>query len=215
MVRSVLTDGNGNGIDAAVESDALCVLPINAPPENDNVSLRPFRQFMTDDGTASGSSDMKALTGTSAAPISFFVNSANDSDRYITSLSFEISDAGSVLNKFGNISALSNGCKLFYEDRKLGDVIVNNSLKSNYDFVRLCQGNPSFGDAAGSFRASNVVSTSEAYIPILDFRQVFGLPWGVKIPKDSTVKINLEVRDDVTAIDSFNVIAYGFDRLKD
>lgn len=86
------------------------------------------------------------------------------------------------------------------------------TLKSNWDFVRLCLGNPSFGDA-GAFRVNNVSGTSEGYIPVLDLTKLIP-PYGIKLDMGTNQKLVLEIRDDVQGVDSFNAICYGFDRIE-
>lgn len=209
-----LVSGWGKANKARVGDDgAVYVADTRFPPENIDVEVRPFRQYMTDDGLSDGTFDMTSSTGTSANPVDYYVTAPTDSDRYLTSISFVIADQNSVLNKFGNITALSTGCQLYYEDLKLGSVDIHNALKSNFDFVRLCGGNPPFGDAAAAFRASNVEGVSEGYLPFLDLQKTFKIPWGIRLPKDSNRRLILSVKDDVTGVDAFNAIAYGFDRI--
>jgi len=82
-------------------------------------------------------------------------------------------------------------------------------LKSNFDFVRLAGGKPSFGDGAGAFRAGNMFGTSEGYLPCVDFDEIFNLQWGLRLRKGTNDRIVLRVRDDVTGIDAFNAQCYG------
>jgi len=213
MIKSIVVDGHGRGDKAGVEDGALCVSDRGVPPQQLNGEVRIFRQFLTADGTDSGSNDMR-VNGTSTAAVPFYVGSASDADRYVCTLSFLIADANANLNQFGNITALSNGCNLFYEDGDLGNVTIHSALTSNFDFVRLCNGNPSFGNTTNVFKASNASGNSDGYLPVLNIKEVFGLTWGIKLTKGSTKRIVLEVKDDATGVDAFNCIAYGFDRLR-
>jgi hypothetical protein len=77
--------------------------------------------------------------------------------------------------------------------------------------VRLCLGEPSFGSGADVFRGQNIVGASEWYIPTLDFKN-FGFKWGLKLEANTTNKLLLEVNDDLSTIDGFNALAYGFRR---
>ena len=123
--------------------------------------------------------------------------------------------AGQTLSEWGNTnSALTNGCRLFYTDES-GEVDIHDALKTNWDFIRLCLGNPAFGDGSAAFRASNVSGASEGYIPFLDTRQTFGFRWGIRLAAGSSQRVTLRVRDNVSAIDQFDCIAYGFERLPD
>lgn len=173
--------------------------------KSDETSI--FRQYLKNEA---GSSDM--LVDGSTDNELFFISADVDDDIYITSLSFVIADAGSTLNKFGNIAALTNGCEFFYESTS-GNIVIHDALKTNFDFVRLCNGNPAFGDGTGAFRAGNVSGTSEAYLPTFDTR-VFGFPFGIRLRAGTEQRIALKIKDDCTGIDQFDIIAYGFRRLK-
>ena len=144
----------------------------------------------------------------------FYVQASETRDRYICQLSFVIADASQTLNEFANTNAaLTNGCRLFYED-ELGEVDIHEALKTNFQFVRLSGGSPAFGDAANAFRASNVSGASEGYLPVLDLRSMFGFRWGVRLAVGTTQRIAMTIRDDCSAADQFDCIAYGFERLK-
>ena len=90
-----------------------------------------------------------------------------------------------------------------------GDIVINDSLKSNFDFIRPALGQPAFGDSAAAFLASNVVGSSEAFIPTLDLSNTFGLPWGIKLRANTNDKLVWQVRDDNTGPDQFDIVAYG------
>ena len=209
-IKSYILDGKGNGRKAAVSSEnAVIVSDLRLPPEDIDVPIRPFRQFMLN----GASSDMR-VAGSAASPIDFVVEASTDSDRYIDSISWVIADAQAALNKFGNITALTNGVELFYQDSKLGNVIIADSLKSNFEFLRLCgKGASPIGATTDSYRASNVQGASEGYIMTLDFSEQFGMPWGIRLPKNSNLKLIARIKDDTTGVDAFNAIAYGFDRI--
>ena len=212
MLDINLIDGKTpNKYAARVEkTGAVRIIEEPTPPFNSlRSSMRITRQFLTDDGTSSGDEDMR-VDG-SVTPVEFWYPASPDKDRYVTQLSFVISDAGATLNQFGSIGALTNGCRLAYED-EMGEMEINDSLTTNWEFVRLAGGNPAFGDGNTSFRANNVNGTSEAYIPILDLRTIFGFKWGVRLQAGTTQRIVLTVRDDVSAVDQFDCVVYGFER---
>jgi hypothetical protein len=204
-----IVDGSGSGKEATVGSDGdIYTTNIGLPPKEVSAVLRPFATLLADN---TGVTDM--LVDGSTIARDFYITAGNNGDRYIQTLAFTIADAGATLNSFGSISALSIGCQLIYEDAELGDVIIAENMKTNFDFVQLCNFEPTFGTAADAFRAKNVESTSEAYVPILDLTDVFGMPYGLRLPGNSTKKLLLRIRDDVSTIDRFDVKAFGFDRI--
>jgi hypothetical protein len=210
-IRTNIEDGSGNGYLAKVSPEGfLFTQEAPYPPASEETKITVYREFLTlnNDGTTN---DMRVNGSTT--PQQFFITAEPDFDVYITTVSFLIADAGASLNEFGGISALANGCRFFYEDNN-GEINVGTSLVSNFEFVRLCQGNPSFGGGSSAFLANNVVGTSEAFIPVFDFRN-FGFKWGLKLSAGSQNRLVLEVNDNVTAIDAFNAVAYGFRRVLD
>lgn len=207
------------GIKAYIESRDGIPLKINGegeitaslhthPPIDEKVAALPFRQYFTDNGKSTGSNDMK-VSGSSSTPLNFYIRANQDRDIFIRSISIEISDASASLNNFGNVTALSNGIEFYWETLDAGKITIHESLKTNWDFVRLCSGNPSFGATTNAFRASNVSGSSEGYIPFLDVVSTFGLPWGFRLRKGTSDKLVFSIKDSTAGVDSFDIVAYG------
>ena len=142
----------------------------------------------------------------------FSVISHETRDRYITQVSFLLADASAVLNKFGNVTALTTGCNFEYIYGTGETITIYGALKSNWDFVRMCCGNPSFGATTNAFIASNVSGTSEGIIPVLDFTKIIP-PYGLCIEAGTDQRLLLRINDDTSGVDAFDAIAYGFERL--
>jgi len=120
-----------------------------------------------------------------------------------------LADAGATMNKFGNITALSNGCNLEWKSNVLGIVSMGTALKSNFDFVQMADFNPSFGTGTSSFKASNVEGTSEAYVPQIDFTVSYGFRWGIPLIKGTTDRLCFTINDNVSTIDRLDAVAKG------
>ncbi len=213
MIKAKIIGSGPERTEVDVEkSGAMSVVERPFPPFGVMQNVRPFRQFLTDDGTPTGSEDM--LVDGSVTPVDFFVEAPQDADLYVTRLSFIVVDQNASLNTFGNIPALTNGCRLFYTD-ELGEVVIAEALQTNFDIVRLGSGLPSFGDGTTAFIANNVDFISEGIIPILDFKDTFGFRWGLELRNGSRQRLVLTIQDDITGIDAMDVIVYGFLRLED
>lgn len=209
MLNAKIVDGHGSGEKLKINPDgSVNIIRRIRPPTDDNIVVLPFRQYFTLNGEPDGDNDMR-VAGTTTSPVSFYIDADDDYDIYIQTISFLISDSGATLNKFGNITALADPCRLYWTTQEAGDVIIDDTLSSNFDFVRLCSGEPSFGSGNDAFRANNVVGTSEAFIPVLDTTDQFGMEWGFRIRKGSQERIFLQVRDDTTGVDAFNIVGYG------
>jgi len=221
--RTTIQDGEGTGKNAQVDPGGyLFVQPAPFPPDDNRDIQLIYRQFLTlnGDGTT-----IDMLVDGSVTPQIFTIPGKPDNDIYITSLSFVIAGDGLVLgNDFaGSGTALTNGMRLYYEDSN-GEVNIGTSLQTNFDFIRLCQGNPAFADPTlGPFIADNIAGSSgkgstpaDGIIPVLNFRDVFGFQYGLKIARNTNNRLVLEVNDNLTTglglNAAFNIIAYGFER---
>jgi hypothetical protein len=207
MLKTVIIDGYGNQNKAKVNGEGeLSVVVHPHPPKDEAESPLPVREYFK---TSAGSSDM-AVDGSTTA-VEFSINSQANFDVYIRTASIVIADASQTLQEFGNLNAaLTNGVKLEWRTSDLGTVVIHDGLKTNFDFIRLALGNPSLGDGASAFLASNAIPTNiEAYLPVVDFSQVFGLPWGLRLRAGTTDKVVWTVQDNVSAVDQFDIIGYG------
>lgn len=208
-IKARILDGTGKGTELEIDSNnAAKVVNVGIPPKDLNTVLKPFTSLFQNEN---GVTDMRVDGSTANAD--FYVTAVEQGDLYIQTLAFTIADAGASLNEFGALSALTNGCDLIYQDNELGDVVIASALKSNFDFVQLCNFNPTFGTGTAAFLASNVSGTSEAYVPILDLTDVFGLPYGLRLPRRSDKKLVLRIKDNVSTIDRFDIKAFGFVRV--
>ena len=205
-IRVGVTNSTGKSHGLKVDkNNSAYVTDTGVPPMLKNTALKPFSEYLT----LNGSKDM--LVNGSVDSIDFVLGSSSVGERFIHTLAFTIADAGATMNKFGNEPPLTVGCELILQDDKLGNVSFASELKSNFDFVQLANFEPSFGTGTASFKASNVFGASEAYVPILDIQDVFGVRYGLRINKDSTKKLILRINDDVSAIDRFDVKCFGYD----
>lgn len=213
--KTQILDGTGKGYYAKVDQyNTLWVRDLGIPPttDPDNPSAglgdiqKVYREYLTLNGNGT-TIDMRVV-GSLASPSLFYVSAESNFDIYITSLSFVIVDANLTLAQFGNIGALTNGLNLYYEDQN-GTTFIGQNLKTNFEIIRLSQGNPAWGDPTGAFIANNVAGASEGVLPILDFRKVFGLPYGIRLGAGTSNKLVLEIRDNVSGVDQFDIIAYG------
>ena len=170
--------------------------------------VQPFRQYLTADGTAAGSNDM-GVDG-SVTNQSFYIPANGDKDRYITTLSFIVGYGTSGQpNQWADGTALSNGSRLYYENRN-GEADIHEALKSNQDMFRL-----SFNMIPTTWEVRHVNATND-YGYFISFELTkLGLPFGIKLDGGTTQRLIMTIRDNAgAAADSFNCIGYGFERFK-
>ena len=200
-----LIDGLGSKTKNKINQyNAIKVYDQGIPDVDDPVLQIPKSDYLKDIND-----NFDARVDGSAAPVDFFISALPNNDIYISSLSFKIADQNAQLNNFGNIGALTNGFELVYKNQEIGERILVDSIRSNFDFIRLCQGLPAFSQGVESFRASNVIGGSEGYIPVLRFRDNFGLPFGIRLKAGTNDKLILRVRDNVTGVDAFDIFYYA------
>ena len=186
---------------------------IPSPPADVPMTMRIYRQYLTDDGLAKDGTNQDMTVDGSSTAVDFYVKADTDNDIYIKSLSFVLTEPSMGLNEWANTNnSLTNGCRLFYEDIN-GEVDIADAIKTNWELIRLCFGQPAFGSGSTVFRASNVLGTDEGYLPFLDVETVFGSPWALRLKAGTNQKLTMRIRDDITSTDSFDCIVSGVEVL--
>ena len=183
---------------------ALRVVAAPYPPTLgcSNVQIAPVTAL----ATAAGSSDMRVNGAT--APVEFLLRAHPEYQTWLVSATFVIADASMTLSSFGNLTALTNGCRFFYRNTR-GEIDIANLL-SNFDIVTLCGGHPAFGSGATAFIAANVSGNSEGLVQVYDFAAHLP-PHGVRLTRGSQEELVLAVRDDLsTGIDRFQVLVKAY-----
>lgn len=178
------------------------------PPIDEDVAAYPFSQWFTDDGFSTGSNDM--LVDGSSTNVDFYICASSTVDIFVKTISVQIADANAVLNKFGNLTALTNGVEFHYKTNKLGDVTIQDEIKTNLDFIRLGLSTAGVGDGSSAFRADvSGGGTADAYLPIIDLSLTFGFPWGLRLKKGSNDCLGFTIKDNVSTMDTFNIKGFG------
>ena len=202
-LRTILVNGHGEEVEVKVTPEGNLNTVIHPhPPQGETLVANPFRQYFTDDGTSSGSNDMRVDGSTNN--VEFSIKAIPDYDLHIKTLSVLIADAGATLGEFANLAALTNGIEFCWVSQDVGAIVIADSIKTNYEFLRLSLGKPTLDVAA------NVVGAADAFSPSIDLSETFGLPWGIKLRKNTQDKLIFKVRDDLsTGITQFDIIGYG------
>jgi hypothetical protein len=208
VLKTVITNSVGNKSSAKVNGDnALYTIDIPYPPLEVQ-KVKPFRQYLTDDGTASGSNDL-GIDG-SVTNVCFYVQASNDSDRYIKSLSIIVGySATSKPYLFADAAALTNGCRLYYESFR-GEVDIDDAIKTNAELLRIANDNIVLSDWQIRHLAAN---NDYGYLVKIDLTE-FSPTYGIKLDKGTDQRLIMCIRDDATAADDFNIQAVGFDRFE-
>lgn len=155
----------------------------------------PYTAFFTDDN---GLNDMVVSTDTD-----FCIRAVSDYDIYIGSIHVLLADAGAAFNEFGNLPALSNGCSLTWSSQEFGDREILGEIKENLDFYRLTEQEPRIIDLSGG--------GADAVSCFINFKDLFLLPYGVRLRRGTKEKLTFAIRDDLTGITTFNIRANGLE----
>jgi hypothetical protein len=202
-----ILSGTGKKQFAEVTEDNELLVTTSSYPPFKSQKIRPFRQYFTIDGTPSGDKDM-GVDG-SVTPQDFYIPSADGFDRYILAINIIVGyGTQSQPFKFADGTALTNGCRLSYESI-LGNVDIHEGIKSNQDVFRL-----SDDPITSLWEVRGVNALNDyGYFMTSSFSEISS-QYGIKLDEGTTQRISMEIRDDCTNADSFNIIAYGFERFK-
>ena len=209
MIGTKIRDGSGSGNVAKVDNEgALQVVVHPHPPIGEVIAPLPFSQFFTTDGTSAGSKDM--IVNGATTPIKFYISANDEYDIYIKSISIQISDPGASLEKFGALTALTNGIRFYYYSARTGEYVLADAIKTNLAFFRDATGGKDFGDGTNAWKADISGGTGEdTYFPEIDLGDRYGLQWGLRIEAGTTGQLVYEVRDNLAGLSVFNIKAYG------
>jgi hypothetical protein len=127
MIKTEIFDGYGSGRKAKVDEFGEFNVVIHPhPPKGDTTDVLPFRSYFEN----VGSNDMTVNGATNS--VDFSINASADYDIYIKSISLVIGDGGSpALNKFGALSALTNGVEWIYFNQLQGEYTLHEGIKTN------------------------------------------------------------------------------------
>lgn len=201
----ILRDGEGRPNSARINGEGeLGVVVHSHPPLDEGITSYPFSAWFE----SSGSNDMRVDGSTTAQE--FKIVAATNVDIFIKTISVRIADASAVLNKFGNLTALTNGVDWNYQNDALGRLTIQGGIQTNLDFIRLGFSTVGTGDGSSAFRADTSGAGADTYLPIIDLTQTFGFPWGLRLRKGTNDAMSFVVNDDLsTGMDGFDIRAFG------
>lgn len=214
MLPVTLVNPENNTKQLVEPTRAALVSMRPVPPFGADLDAIVFRTFLTD---STGDNDMTVLASPSIPRI-FSVRAVPFSDLYIKSLTFVITGTGMNLGDFGDQVALTDPCILTYETETVR-VTLADDITTNFDLFRL---GGEFSPATGvTTSALKVASPSmagpsdDAYPIFIDFSEVYGFPWGIKLAADTEQRFDFLIQSDLTAIPTFDCTAQGFLRQRD
>lgn len=206
MIDVRLQDSRGKGNYAKVNGEGeLSVVVHPHPPKDEEVESLPYRSYFEN----GGSNDM--IVDGSSTNVDFSIDAFEDYDIYIKSISVEIADGGSpALDKFGSLSALTNGVGVYYFNQQEGEYEIHEGIKTNLEFIRMGVDTAAIGTGSDAFLADvSGGGTTKSYLPNIDIAETFGMPYGLRLRKGTTDKLIFRIKDDLAGLVRFNAIGYG------
>lgn len=206
MIKVELIDGHGKGDKLKISTEgAANVIAHPHPPITEQLEVLPFRARFNLDGD----SDMNK--NGSITPLEFSVEASNDFDVWIKTIFVEIADNGNpALNKFGSLSALTNGVEWLYFNQKNGEYTLHDGIKNNKEFIRIGIDTHGIGTGVDAYLAdTSGGGTEKAYLPIIDLGEMYGMSYGLRLRKSSTDRLYFRINDNLSSLSQFNAIAYG------
>jgi hypothetical protein len=205
-----IIDDHGTDTGAKVDHEgAVHIVAHTHPPIDEVTTSLPFRQYLTDNGTSTGSNDM--IVDGSTNPVDFYISASDEFDIWIKSISVQIGDAGSpTLDKFGALTALTTGVQWCYFTQNDGLYQLHDGIKTNLEFIRIGVDTAGIGTGTDAFLADNSGGGSEkSYLPVIDMSETFGMPYGLRLRKGTTDRIIFTINDALAGLITFNAIGYG------
>lgn len=182
------------------------IIPHNHPPLTETIFTLPFREYFTD-----GSTNDMTVNGSLSTPVEYYIEAHSNNDIFIKYISIEIGDGGNpTLNKFGALSALTNGIKWTWTTQSLGEYELHEGIKTNKSFIRIGGDTASIGTGVDAFLADvSGGGTEKSYLPNIDMSETFGMPYGLRLRKGTKDRVSFIVQDNLTGLTTFDIIGYG------
>jgi hypothetical protein len=208
MISSKIIGDNGESLQIK-DNGAIEVIVHPHPPLDDSIDALPFRQYFTDNGKSTGSSLM-SVNG-SINFVDFYITANPNYDTYIKYITVEIGDGGTpALNKFGALTALTNGVSFLWDTQKEPLYELHEGIKTNKEFIRIASDTGAIGTGTEAYLADVSGGGSEkSYLPNMDMKEIYGLPWGIRLKGGTKDRIIFRVQDNLTGLSTFNAIGTG------
>tara|TARA_R110000803_G_scaffold12889_8_gene36532 strand:- start:1064 stop:1702 length:639 start_codon:yes stop_codon:yes gene_type:complete len=209
MIVAKIIGSDGQVLKVNGEGEVAVVIHQH-PPINEEVTALPFRQYFTDNGGLTGSNDM-TVNGTLVAPQDFYITANPIYDIYIKYITVEIGDGGSpALNKFGALTSLTNGVAFLWDTQTEPNYELHEGIKTNKEFIRIASDTGAIGTGTEAYLADvSGGGTEKSYLPNMDMKEIYGLPWGLRLRGGTLDKIIFRVQDNLSGLSTFNAIATG------
>jgi hypothetical protein len=208
MIHTRIVGADGKPLKVNGEGE-IAVTIHQHPPDNEEVIALPFRQYFTDSGLSTGSNIM-AVNGSTTSQ-DFYISANPNFDIYIKYITIEIGDGGTpALNKFGSLSALTNGVGFYWDTIIEKDYELHEGIKTNKEFIRIASDTGAIGTGTEAYLADvSGGGTEKSYLPSMDMKEIYGLPWGLRLRKGTLDRLVFRVQDNLSGLSTFNAIATG------
>jgi hypothetical protein len=208
MISASIVGNEGNKVRVGDEGEIGVVIHQH-PAVNEGDIAIPFRSYFTNNGLIGGVNDMTVDGSTNF--VDYYISASTEYDIYIKYITVEIGDGGTpALNKFGALAALTSGVAFLWDTLQDPEYTLHEGIKTNKEFIRIASDTGAIGTGIDAYLADVSGGGSEkSYLPNMDMTELYGLPWGIRLRKDSNEKIIFRVQDDLTGLSTFNAIATG------
>jgi hypothetical protein len=108
------------------------------------------------------------------------------------------------------VTALTNGVAFYWDSQKEPLYELHEGIKTNKEFIRIASDTGAIGTGTEAYLADvSGGGTEKSYLPNMDMTEIYGLPWGLRLKRNSLDKIIFRVQDNLTGLSTFNAIATG------
>ena len=196
------------GRKARVTHDGALVTAPQRAPALPAGTVNPYQYLAGKLGaTGLSSGTVNQNVDGSTTPQEFYVEAAADYDLHIMQITIIIGDGSVTHNKFGAISALTNGWDLLLTEAGVDTGLIVKAKTGGELILQSGLGRP-FGAGADSFELTAYSGALDAQVVTIPIGQF--IPNGLRIGRGSTDRLRAIVNDDLTGLDDLSVYLYGF-----
>lgn len=201
MIKVQIVDATGSSRGLKINGEGEMPVVVHPhPPLDEEILSIPFRQFFSLNGDGTGTTDMRVNGATTNQ--TFYIEAIANYDLYIALVYVVLADAGASLDKFGNLTALTNGVQFNWITNDIGTETLFDGFKQNLDFFKLTKSEPQIIDLSGA--------GADAIIVPIDLVEIFKNTYGLRLRKNTKDRLEMIVRDDLsTGLDEFNIVGMG------
>lgn len=212
-MKHTIVDSQHGHKALVTNSGALVVTTVPAPPELANQYATPTGQkrfqylngLLGTSGFASGTTN--GNVNGSITPVELYAGAATEYDIIIHQCVIVIADSTVAMNKFGALTALTNGIDIQLRESGITTSIIQKAKSGGQVLIQSGM-LMAFGSGGDVNEITAYEGNSDALVIGIPFHTI--IPGGIRIAKGGTDKLSLIINDDLSGLDIMRVRILGY-----